>query len=142
MHYWLIKSDPETYSFEDLCRDQTTAWDGVRNFQARNNLAAMQVGDLCLVYHSQANPGVVGTAQVVRAAYPDPKSEDPRWVNVDLRAGEPLARPVSLAELKKHPLLAQMGVVRQGRLSVSPVTAAEWKAVMGLAEKKGAPARN
>lgn len=135
MNYWLIKSDPETYSFEDLCRDQTTAWDGVRNYQARNNLAAMQAGDLCLVYHSGGEPAVVGIAEVVKAAYPDPKSEDPRWVNVDVRAGETLAGAVSLAQLKKHPLLAQMAVVRQGRLSVSPVTAAEWKAVMGLAKK-------
>ena len=135
MNYWLIKSDPETYSFEDLQRDRTTAWDGVRNYQARNNLAAMQVGDLCLVYHSQANPGVVGTAEVVKAAYPDPKADDPRWVNVDVRAGEALARPVALAELKQDPLLAQMAVVRQSRLSVSPVTPGEWKAVMRLAKK-------
>ncbi|MCC7264826.1 MAG: EVE domain-containing protein [Candidatus Latescibacteria bacterium] len=135
MNYWLIKSDPETYAFEDLCREGCTAWDGVRNFQARNNLAAMQVGDRCLVYHSQANPGVVGTARVVKAAYPDPKADDPRWVNVDVQAGEPLVRPVPLAELKAHPVLAQMVVVRQSRLSVSPVTPAEWKAVMGLAKK-------
>jgi predicted RNA-binding protein with PUA-like domain len=140
MNYWLIKSDPETYSFADLCRDRTTAWDGVRNFQARNNLAAMQVGDQCLVYHSQANPGVVGTAWVVKAAYPDPKSEDPRWVNVDVQAGQALPRPVALAELKQHPLLAQMAVVRQSRLSVSPVTPAEWQAVVGLAKKTRGPA--
>ncbi|MBM3276890.1 MAG: EVE domain-containing protein [Candidatus Handelsmanbacteria bacterium] len=133
MQYWLIKSDPETYSFADLQRERQTAWDGVRNYQARNNLAAMQVGDLCLVYHSQTNPGVVGTAEVVRPAYPDPKSDDPRWVNVDVRAGKALTRSVSLGELRKHPLLSQMGVVRQGRLSVSPVTAAEWEAVMELA---------
>ena len=137
MNYWLIKSDPETYSFEDLQRDRTTAWDGVRNYQARNNLAAMQVGDLCLVYHSGEKPAVVGTAQVVKAAYPDPKSEDPRWVNVDVQAGEALARPVPLVEIKKHPLLSQMAVVRQGRLSVAPVRAEEWAAVMALAGKAG-----
>ena len=135
MNYWLIKSDPETYSFEDLCRDRTTAWDGVRNYQARNNLAAMQAGDLCLVYHSGGGPAIVGIAEVVKAAYPDPKADDPRWVNVDVRAGETLARAVSLAQIKKHPLLSQMAVVRQGRLSVSPVTAAEWAAVMALAKK-------
>jgi predicted RNA-binding protein with PUA-like domain len=135
MACWLVKSDPDTYSFADLQREGTTAWDGVRNYQARNNLAAMQVGDLCLVYHSGDAPAIVGIAEVVRAAYPDPQSEDPRWVNVDLRAGKALAHPVALAQLKKHPLLSQMAVVRQGRLSVSPVSAAEWEAVMGLAKK-------
>ncbi len=135
MNYWLIKSDPETYSFEDLCRDQTTAWDGVRNYQARNNLAAMKAGDLCLVYHSGANPAVVGTAKVVKAAYPDPKAEDPRWVNVDIQAGQTLARPVSLAEIKKHALLSQMELVRQSRLSVAPVRAAEWAEVMALGKE-------
>lgn len=139
MNYWLIKSDPETYSFADLQRDRTTAWDGVRNYQARNNLAAMEAGDRCLVYHSGANPAVVGTAEVVKAAYPDPKSDDPRWLNVDVQAGETLARAVPLAELKRHSLLSQMAVVRQGRLSVSPVTAAEWAAVMALAEKQRGP---
>lgn len=142
INYWLIKSDPETYSFEDLQRDRTTAWDGVRNYQARNNLAAMEAGDLCLVYHSGGVPGIVGTAEVVKAAYPDPKAEDPRWVNVDVRAGETLARPVALAELKKHPLLSQMTMVRQGRLSVAPVSAAEWAAVMMLARGPGTPARD
>jgi predicted RNA-binding protein with PUA-like domain len=135
MNYWLIKSDPETYSFADLQRDRSTAWDGVRNYQARNNLAAMKVGDLCLVCHSGADPAVVGTAEVVKAAYPDPISEDPRWVNIDLEAGEALVRPGALAALKKHPLLSQMAIVRQSRLSVSPVIAAEWEAVMGLAGK-------
>ena len=141
MNYWLLKSDPETYSFEDLCRDRTTAWDGVRNYQARNNLAAMQAGDWCLVYHSGGGPSIVGTAKVVKAAYPDPKSVDPRWVNVDVQAGEWLARPVILAELKKHPVLSQMAVVRQSRLSVSPLTKAEWAAALALGKQSGGAAR-
>lgn len=135
MNYWLIKSEPGTYSFEDLQRDMRTAWDGVRNYQARNNLAAMKAGDKCLVYHSGASPGVVGTAKVVKAAYPDPKAEDPRWLSVDVQAGEILARPVPLSEIKNHGLLSHMAVVRQGRLSVSPVTAEEWAAVLALASK-------
>ena len=138
MNYWLLKSDPETYSFEDLCRDRTTAWDGVRNYQARNNLTAMQVGDQCLVYHSGEKPTVVGTAKVVKAAYPDPKSEDPRWVNVDVQAGKGLPHPVPLAELKKRAELAQMWVVRHSRLSVSPVTEAEWAVVMELGSRSRA----
>lgn len=133
MKYWLIKSEPGTYSFADLQRERRTAWDGVRNHQARNNLAAMKTGDLCLFYHSGTSPGVVGTAKVVKAAYPDPKADDPRWLNVDVQAGKILARPVPLSEIKKHALLSQMAVVRQGRLSVSPVTGEEWAAVLGLA---------
>jgi predicted RNA-binding protein with PUA-like domain len=137
MNYWLIKSEPDTYSFEDLRRDRKTAWDGVRNYQARNNLAAMKKGDVCLVYHSGPNPGIVGTAKVVKTAYADPNAEDPRWVNVDVQAGTALAHPVGLAALKKHPLLSQMAVVRQGRLSVSPVKEEEWTAIMALAGTSG-----
>jgi predicted RNA-binding protein with PUA-like domain len=132
MAHWLLKSDPETYSFDDLVRDGTTVWDGIRNHQARIHLAAMKAGDECLMYHSGKEPGIVGTAKVARAAYRDPKADDPRWLNVDLKSGKRLRRAVSLAEVKKHPALKSMAVVRQSRLSVSPVTDAEWKAVVAL----------
>lgn len=134
MSYWLLKSDPETYSFEDLVRDKKTAWDGVRNYQARNNLARMKRGDKCYIYHSVKNPAVVGTAEVIKAAYSDPESDDPRWLNVDVRAGKHLPEPVSLLEIKKHPALSEMALVRQSRLSVCPMSAKEWAVVQKLAE--------
>lgn len=135
MAYWLLKTDPETYSFADLVRDQATSWDGIRNHQARNYLAQMKAGDACLVYHSGPEPGIVGTAKVVKAAYRDPGADDPRWLNVDVRAGKPLKRPVSLAEVKVHPVLKGMALVRQSRLSVSPVAPGEWLAALAAARK-------
>jgi predicted RNA-binding protein with PUA-like domain len=136
MAHWLIKSDPETYSFDDLLCDKKTSWDGVRNHQARNNLAAMKVGDSCLVYHSGEEPAIVGTAKVVKSAYPDPKADDPRWLSVDLQAGKRLSRAVPLAEMKKHSVLSKMAVMRQSRLSVSPVTEEEWAAALELGGAK------
>ena len=129
--YWLVKSEPDVFSFDDLLAapDQTTRWDGVRNYQARNYLRdEMQVGDGVLYYHSNAEPaGVAGLAEVVRAGYPE--AEAP-WVQVDVRAVERFPKTVPLAALRGEPALADMVVLRRGnRLSVTPVTAAEWRAV-------------
>jgi predicted RNA-binding protein with PUA-like domain len=136
MSYWLLKSDPETYSFDDLVRDKTTAWDGVRNYQARNNLALVKRGDECYIYHSVKDPAIVGTARVIKAAYSDPDADDPRWLNVDVKAGKHLAVPVPLAQIKKHAVLSGMALVRQSRLSVCPVSAEEWMAIQKLAGGK------
>jgi predicted RNA-binding protein with PUA-like domain len=149
--YWLVKSEPETFSFDDLlsAANQTTHWDGVRNFAARNFMRdGMKLGDQVFFYHSSVNPqAIVGICEVVREAYPDSTAfdsshhgydadsdpDEPTWVMVDLRAVERLARPVTLTELKAEPRLAGMALLRIGRLSVTPVTAAEWDVVRGLA---------
>ena len=150
--YWLVKSEPDTFSFDDLLNapKKTTQWDGVRNHVARNFLRdGMQVGDRVFVYPSSTNPqAIVGIAEVAREAYPDPsafdskhdahdpksKPDDPTWFMVDLRAVERLPRPVTLGEIKKRPELAKMALLRIGRLSVTPVTQAEWDQIMRLAE--------
>lgn len=149
--YWLVKSEPNVFSFDDLVASpkKTTYWNGVRNFAARNHLKAMKKGDLVFFYHSMAKPpAVVGVAEVVREAYPDPtafdpkdeyydpksKEDDPTWFMVDIRAVEPLKRPVSIDEIKKTKGLEQMPLVRIGRLSVQPVSAKEWEIVRGMAE--------
>jgi predicted RNA-binding protein with PUA-like domain len=142
MARWLVKTEPETYSFEMLERDGQTRWDLVRNFQARNNLKAMRVGDEAFVYHSVGPREIVGLCTVVREHYPDPAALDEgeppdRWVAVDVRPGRRLPRPVTLDQLKHHPLLADMALIRQSRLSVCPITDAEWAAVLALAD--GAP---
>ena len=152
--YWLVKSEPDTFSFDDLLGSpkKTTHWDGVRNYAARNHLRAMKKGDLVFFYHSSVIPSaIVGVAEVVREAYPDstaldpkdphfdPKSkrEDPSWFMVDLRAVEKLPRPVTLDEVKKTKGLENMALVRLGRLSVQPVTAREYETVRSLAGAKG-----
>jgi len=151
--FWLVKSEPETFSFDDLLASpkQTTHWDGVRNYAARNHLRAMKPGDLVLFYHSSVVPSaVVGVAEVAREAYPDstaldpsdphfdPKSkrDDPTWYMVDIKAVEKLPRPVTLDEIKKTKGLENMALVRLGRLSVQPVTPSEYEVVRKLAEKK------
>ena len=134
MNHWLIKSEPSAYAWGRLVKEKRARWDGIRNFQARNNLQAMAKGDLCLFYHSGAGPAVVGIAKVVRAPYPDPTSDDPRWVAVDLAPRRALAAAVTLAALKADARTRGMALVRQGRLSVSPVTATEFAAVVELGE--------
>jgi predicted RNA-binding protein with PUA-like domain len=146
--YWLMKSEPETYSIDDLERDGSTHWDGVRNYKARNNMRAMKVGDDVLFYHSNANPpGVVGLARVCREAYPDPaqfdekskyydaksKRDDPRWDMVDVAFVAKADEPVSLQEIKGHAALADMELVRYGRLSVQSVTKADFERVKRMA---------
>jgi predicted RNA-binding protein with PUA-like domain len=121
--HWLVKSEPGTYGWADLVKDGKTRWDGIRNAQARNNLQAMRVGDRVLFYHSGEGKEIVGVAKVVKAAYPDPTSDDARWVVVDLEPVAPLRAPVSLADVKGEAALAQLPLVRQGRLSVMPIDA-------------------
>lgn len=130
--YWLVKSEPAKYSWDHLVGDGSTYWDGVRNPQARNNLQKMGVDDLVLYYHSQDGKEVVGVSRVTRTAYPDPTTEDERWVVVDLAPVCPLARPVTLAQIKADPALAEMPLIRQSRLSVMPVRTPEFRRVLKL----------
>jgi predicted RNA-binding protein with PUA-like domain len=129
--HWLIKSEPTTYSFERLIQDGRTTWDGVRNFEARNNLRAMKKGDLCFFYHSTEGKAVVGVARVAREAYPDPTTDDD-FSAVDVEPVRPLARPISLDEMRSHKVLKKMTVFRRPRLSVVPVTAEEFEIVLDL----------
>lgn len=131
MAYWLMKSEPESYSWSDLVRDGGTEWDGVRNNAARLHLKAMRQGDEAFFYHSMSDKAVVGIMKVTREAQPDPKDGD--WVSVRVEPGKPLPRPVTLAEIKAEPRLAKMELIRQSRLSVAPVRDEEWKAVLELA---------
>jgi predicted RNA-binding protein with PUA-like domain len=149
--YWLVKSEPDVFSFDDLMKapKKTTGWDGIRNFAARNFLRdGMKRGDHVFFYHSMGKPqAIAGICEVVREGYPDPtafdpkapghdadsKESDPTWFAVDLRAVEPLPRPVSLAEIKARPELAEMALVRIGRLSVTPVTVKEWETILAMA---------
>ena len=131
--FWLVKSEPAKYAFADLQRDGSTVWDGVRNNQAALYLKAMKIGDQVLYYHSQEGLAVVGIAEVAREAFIDPTDPAGRFVAVELKPVRPLARPVSLAEMKANPALAGMAMFRQFRLSVSPVTADEWDAVLKMA---------
>ena len=126
---WLLKTEPGSYGFADLQRDKRTRWDGVRNPFAQRNLKAMKEGDEIVVYHTGDEKQAVGLARVVKAAYPDPK--DPALVAVDLEVGRALSRPVTLAEMKKSPTFADSPLVRQGRLSVAPLTRAQWKEIVG-----------
>ena len=153
--YWIVKSEPDAFSFDDLLRakDRTTYWDGVRNTAARNFLRdGMKLGDQVFYYHSMADPqAIVGICEVVREGYPDHTALDPKhpqydpdsdasapmWYMVDLRAVEPLPRPVTLPEIKARPELAQMALVRVGRLSVSPVTAKEWEMIREMGTRSG-----
>lgn len=136
MSRWLVKQEPESYPFARLAEEGRTVWDGVRNYQARNNLASMKEGDAVLYYHSGGAREVVGLAKVVRAAYPDPTTDDDRWVAVDLAADRALPRPVPLEEIKADPALAELALVRQSRLSVMPVTEAEWKRILALSKAR------
>jgi predicted RNA-binding protein with PUA-like domain len=132
MAHWLLKSEPETYSASDLERDGTTNWSGVRAPAARMNLRAMAKGDTAFLYHSGKDKAVQAVVEIARTAYPD---EDPDWVQVDVKWRERLPRPVTLAEIKAHKQLAKMELVRQSRLSVSPVTDAQWQDILDLAKR-------
>lgn len=136
LSYWLVKTEPASYSWADLVRDRRTIWDGVRNSQARHNLAAMHKGDRILFYHSGSDKAVVGVASVVAEAYPDPTARQGDWLAVDLEPVGALAEPVTLAQLKADPATSQMRMVRQGRLSVSPVTPNQYGRVLSLAKTK------
>jgi len=133
MAHWLMKSEPESYGWADLVRDGGTEWDGVRNNAARLHLKAMKPGDEAFLYHSMSDKAVVGIMKVVRGPAPDPK--DPDWVSVRVEPVRPLARPVTLAEIKAEPALAKMELIRQSRLSVAPVREDEWRKVLAMAAK-------
>jgi predicted RNA-binding protein with PUA-like domain len=129
--YWLVKQEPTAYSWDQFVRDGGTSWDGVRNFQARNNLKAMKAGDRVLFYHSVVGQEVVGIAEVVREAYPDPKAAD--WVVVDLAPVEPLKKPVTLAAIKAVPALKDIALLRQSRLSVQPLAKDAFDTIVKMA---------
>ena len=133
MQYWIVKQEPEAYSWATFVKDGRTAWTGVRNFQARNNLRAMKKGDLVLFYHSVSEKQVVGLANVERESYPDPTATEGEWSCVDLVPVKPLAKPVTLEAIKADKMLKDMLLVRQSRLSVSPLTEAQFQRLMSLA---------
>ena len=136
MSYWLVKSEPASYSWEQLETDKQTVWSGVRNYAARGHLKNMKKGDDVFYYHSNEGLDIVGVAKVVKESYQDPTTDDDRWVAVDLKAHKKLKKPVSLEQIKKDKRLKDMALVRIGRLSVQPVTDGEWKAIMELAGEK------
>jgi len=130
--YWLVKSEPEAYAWTDLVRDRRTAWTGVRNYAARLNLNAMKRGDRVLFYESVTTKAVVGIAEVTKTSFPDDTADEPGWVAVELKAVEPLAQPVTLAQIKAEPSLADIPLLRQSRLSVMPLPAAAFKKIVQL----------
>ncbi|VDS07177.1 EVE domain protein [Paracoccus haematequi] len=135
MAYWLFKSEPDVFGWDDLVAkgDKGEEWDGVRNYQARNFMRAMKAGDLGLFYHSNIGKEAVGIVQVIAEAHPDSSTDDPRWECVDVKAVKPLPRPISLDQAKQEPALKDMVLVNNSRLSVQPVTDAEWATIMKLA---------
>lgn len=134
MNYWLIKSEPNTYSLDDLKKEKQTCWSGVRNYAARIHLRAMKTGDLTLFYHSGENPPVVGIAKIVKEAYPDPTTSDTQWSAVDVAYHQTLKNPVTLQQIKKEKRLAQIPLIRIGRLSVMPLSEKEFDCIIELSE--------
>ncbi len=136
MQHWLVKQEPEAYSWTSFVKDGRTAWTGVRNFQARNNLRAMKKGDRVLFYHSVSEKQIVGVARVQREAYPDQTAEEGDWSSVDLAPVKPLAAPVTLTTIKGDKVLKNLPLVRQSRLSVTPLTGEQFKRVLQLGQTK------
>lgn len=134
MAYWLVKSDPDTYSWVDLIKDKKTDWDGVRNYQARNNLMKMELGDLVLVYESQSTKFVAGISEVTKTHFPDKTTEDERWVAVELSVIKSLSNPVTLEMIKSTPELSEIALIKQSRLSVMPLTEIEYNTIIKLSE--------
>ena len=134
MNYWLMKTEPSTYAWEDLQKDKKTGWDGVRNFLARNNLKAMKKGDMALIYHSMSDKAIIGIAKIVKEAYPDPKDKD--WVAVEIAPHKKLKKPISLAQIKSDKRFSDMVLVKSSRLSVQPVKLEEFDLVLALSEEK------
>src|SRR4030095_12837307 len=134
--YWMVKQEPETYSWSDFVTDGVTDWSGVRNYQARNNLREMTVGERVLFYHSGKDKAVVGLAEVVKSAYPDPTSDDQQWVAVDLKPGKQLNAPVPLAAIRYAKRLSQLPLIRQSQLSVMSLTKDEFDAIVGMGNSK------
>ncbi|MGF7233300.1 EVE domain-containing protein [Arachidicoccus sp.] len=136
MAHWLVKSEPFKYSWEKFLEDKQTFWDGVRNYQARNNLKEMKKGEEVFFYHSNEGMEIVGIAKVAKESYPDPTTDDERWVAVDLKPVKSLKKPVSLVQMKAEKRLHNLALVRQGRLSVCPVSDEEWKIILELSARK------
>ena len=134
MNYWLIKSEPFKYSWEQLNKDKKTFWDGVRNYAARNNLKSMKKGDLLFFYHSNEGLEIVGIAELVKEFYQDPTTNDPTWVAVDVKPKKALKKPVTLSQIKKDKRLSTMQIIKLSRLSVSAVTEDEFNIILELAE--------
>lgn len=134
MNYWLVKSEPEEYGFPDLAKEKVGSWTGVRNYQARNNLREMAVGDQVLFYHSRQGLEIVGIAEVTREAYPDPTAEKGDWSAVDLRVVRPLNQPVKLSTIKETEALREMALVRNSRLSVMPVAEAHYHLILEMGQ--------
>jgi len=132
MSYWILKTEPTAYSYARLESEKTAVWDGVANPVALKNLRSMEKGDELMIYHTGAEKAVIGTATVVKEAYPDPKAGDPSLVVIEIKVGKRLARPVTLAQIKADATFAEMALVRQGRLSVVPSTSAQWKRLLAL----------
>lgn len=133
MAYWLLKSEPNTWSWDDQVREKRTHWDGVRNYQASNNMKAMKLGDLAFFYHSVNEKRIVGIVRVVKEYYPDHTDESGRFGMVDVEAVKPVAKPVTLAQMKEDPRLDGLALLRQSRLSVVPVSEEHWQIICGLA---------
>lgn len=134
--YWMVKQEPETYSWDNFVKDGSTDWTGVRNYQARNNLKDMKIGDRVLFYHSGKGKEVVGLAEVLKSAYPDPTAEDPQWVAVDLKPIKALATPVQLAAIRYDKRLSQLPLIRQSQLSVMPLTKDEFDTIVSMGNNK------
>jgi len=130
INYWLCKSDPETYSWNDLLKKKETIWDGVRNYQARNNLKKMKKGDIVLFYHSGQTPGIFGIAKVTKESFPDPTAKEELWVAVKIKADKSLKNAVSLEQIKMNKKLQNIGLLKQSRLSVMPLTKAEFDEIV------------
>ncbi len=136
MNYWLAKSEPFKYSWDDFLKDGSTYWDGVRNYQARNNLKAMKVKDKVFFYHSNEGLQVVGVAEVIKEHYQDPTTDDQRWVVVDLKPVDTLKNPVTLAQIKEEPSLKEISLVKQGRLSVMPLNKKEFDKILAMSKNE------
>ena len=134
--FWLVKQEPSAYSWTDFVADGKTSWTGVRNYTARNNLRAMKKGDAALFYHSVTDKAVVGIARVIREAYPDLTAEEGDWSAVDLAPEKALPRPLTLDEIKRNPRLKEMALLRLSRLSVQPVTPAEFEEILRIASRR------
>jgi len=134
MNYWLLKTEPDSYSWQDLVKDKKTVWDGVRNFQARSNMKKMEKGDIAFIYHTGSEKAIVGQAEVTKSPFPD--QNDPEWTAVELAPGKALKKPVSLAQIKSDKRLTNMVLVRASRLSVQPVKPSEFEIITGLSVAK------
>ena len=134
--FWIIKQEPSQYNWKQFEKDRETYWDGVRNYQARNNLQKMKIGDNLLFYHSVIGKEIVGIAEVTREAYPDPTTDDERWVVVDLKPIKPFKVPVTLEEIKAHKELSEIALIKQARLSVMPITKKEFQVLLNLGKTK------